>query len=190
MDLLKNQQKDKFVIDIVEANKFAMIIVLPIILVFGIPYYLVWKQELGAILQNFINDTSISVPIFIFLFTFLGIIAHELIHGVVWAIFAEKGFKSISFGVIWKLLTPYCHCDEPLKVKHYILGAVMPGLILGILPAVIAIIIGNFGLLIFGIFFTQAASGDFMIINLLKKENMDDYVEDHPSEAGCYIYRE
>ena len=31
--------------------------------------------------------------------------------------------------------------------------------------------------------------GDFLIINLLRKENKDDFVEDHPSEAGCYIYR-
>jgi len=33
------------------------------------------------------------------------------------------------------------------------------------------------------------AAGDFLIINLLRKENKDDFVEDHPSEAGCYIYR-
>lgn len=34
-----------------------------------------------------------------------------------------------------------------------------------------------------------AAIGDFMIIYLLRKEDMHNLVEDHPSEAGCYIYR-
>jgi hypothetical protein len=60
---------------------------------------------------------------------------------------------------------------------------------MGIIPSVIAIMIGNLGLLIFGMFFTVAAGGDFLIINLIGKENSSDLVQDHPSEAGCYIYR-
>jgi hypothetical protein len=35
----------------------------------------------------------------------------------------------------------------------------------------------------------MAALGDFLIINLLRKENKSDLVQDHPSEAGCYLYR-
>ena len=62
---------------------------------------------------------------------------------------------NMKFGVIWKMLTPYCHCKEPLKVGQYILGGVMPAVILGIIPCIIAIIIGHFGLLLFGIFFTM-----------------------------------
>jgi hypothetical protein len=42
----------------------------------------------------------------------------------------------------------------------------------------------------FGIFFTMAAFGDFMIIFMLLKENKNSLVLDHPSEVGCYIYRE
>ena len=118
-----------------------------------------------------------------------GIIIHELIHGLVWSIYAKNGFRSIKFGVIWKMLTPYCHCKEPLLVKHYIIGAIMPAIILGFLPALYAMIVGDFGWLIFGIFFTMAAAGDFLIIDLLRKENRNDLVQDHPSEAGCYIYR-
>ena len=87
------------------------------------------------------------------------------------------------------MLTPYCHCKEPLMVKHYILGAIMPAFVLGIIPAIIAIIIGNFGLLLFGSFFTLAAIGDFMVIYILRNEKKDDFVLDHPSEAGCYIFR-
>ena len=123
------------------------------------------------------------------LFLILGIIIHELIHGVTWARYTDNGFKSIKFGVLWKMLTPYCHCKEPLRVNHYVMGAIAPAIILGFIPSVISIIIGNFGLLIFGLLFTVVAAGDFLIINLLRKENKDDFVEDHPSEAGCYIYR-
>jgi hypothetical protein len=60
---------------------------------------------------------------------------------------------------------------------------------MGVVPSIVAITIGNPGLLLFGMFFTIAAAGDLMIINLLRKENSYDLTQDHPSEAGCYIYR-
>jgi hypothetical protein len=102
---------------------------------------------------------------------------------------SKGGFKSIKFGVLWKMLTPYCHCKEALKVRQYIIGAITPAIIMGIIPSVIAILIGNFGLLIFGMFFTMAAGGDLLMINLIRKESSTDLVQDHPSEVGCYIYR-
>ncbi|MGQ0828185.1 MAG: DUF3267 domain-containing protein [Bacteroidota bacterium] len=119
----------------------------------------------------------------------MGIVLHELIHGIVWSRFTKDGFRSIKFGVLWKMLTPYCHCKEPLKVSQYITGVIMPAIILGVVPAIISIVIGNIGLLVFGIFFTMVAVGDFLIINLLRKENKDSLVLDHPSEAGFFIYR-
>lgn len=35
-------------------------------------------------------------------------IAHELLHGMTWAIFTPNGFKDVAFGFILKYLTPYC----------------------------------------------------------------------------------
>lgn len=64
----------------------------------------------------------------------------------------------------------------------------MPAIILGFLPAIWAITTGNFYLLCFGIFFTMGAAGDFMILMILKNENPEDLVLDHPSEAGCFVY--
>jgi hypothetical protein len=103
--------------------------------------------------------------------------------------YTKNGFKSIKFGVLWKVLTPYCHCSEPLKVKHYITGAIMPAIILGFLPFVYSLFTGNALWLFFGIFFTMSAVGDFLIVNLVRKENMNSLVLDHPSEVGCYVFR-
>ena len=119
----------------------------------------------------------------------VGTVLHELIHGITWAKYTENGFKSIRFGIMWRMLTPYCHCVEPLKVKHYILGAIMPTIILGFLPFVFSLVTGNLLWLFFGVFFTMGGVGDFLIINLLRKEKKDDLVLDHPTEAGCYIFR-
>lgn len=188
MEHLENYHKVKLTIDLVWANIFGIIILIPITLMYGIPYYLIWgtpftKQGLKEAL------TSPWYFALVVLILFVGIVLHELIHGITWARYASRGFKSIKFGVLWKMLTPYCHCKEPLMVKHYINGGITPAIFLGLIPAIISILIGNLGLLIFGIFFTMAAGGDFLIINLLRKEKMDTLVEDHPSEAGCFVYR-
>lgn len=174
-------------IDIVKANETGLKLLLPVVLIYALPFYLVWKDTMslkemldaGSWL-NFLKWTLIFIA---------GIAAHELVHGITWAIFAKKGFRSIRFGVMWKMLTPYCHCKEPLKIKHYLTGAITPFIFVGLIPAIYAIVTGSTGWLFFGIFYTIGAIGDFLIINLLRKEKMTDYALDHPSEAGCYVYK-
>lgn len=117
------------------------------------------------------------------------IVVSELIHGIFFALFAAYGFQSIKFGVLWKMLTPYFHCKEPLKIKHYKIGVLAPLVILGIVPAVLSFVTGKIFLLIMGILFSATAAGDIMIYLLIRKENPEHYVQDHPSEAGCYIFR-
>ncbi len=191
MQELENYKKEKLTIDLVWANVFGILILVPIGLIFGLPFYFIWKPQLNT--KQFLDSVEPHVVglgflLFVGILS-LGIILHELIHGVTWAKFAKGGFKSIKFGVLWKMLTPYCHCKEALTVKQYIIGAIAPAIILGIIPSIIAIMIGSFEFLIFGIFFTMAAGGDFLIINLIRKEKSSDLVQDHPSEAGCFIYR-
>ena len=66
----------------------------------------------------------------------LGVVAHELIHGITWAIFGNKPFSAIKFGFQGKTFTPYAHLKEPVEVHAYRIGAFMPGFILGILTYV------------------------------------------------------
>lgn len=190
----ENYRKEKLTIDLVWANVFGFLLMIPITLIFGLPYYFIWGKDLNIEhLKSIINSITpgiiSGIGLTLFIISLLGIITHELIHGITWSRFTLNGFKSMKFGVLWKMLTPYCHCKEPLKVKHYIIGAIMPAIILGFIPAIVAVVIGNLGLLVFGIFFTIAACGDFLIINLIRKENMNSWVQDHPSEAGCFVYR-
>lgn len=188
--------KEKKTIDLVKANIYSIIGMILIAILYFVPFYFLWKEKftLHYLIENLkvidLNSNSLTIVFIVFTTMIIGIILHELIHGLTWAIFAKNGFKSMKFGILLKMLTPYCHCKEPLKVKQYIIGAIMPSIILGFLPAILAIILGNIILLAIGSFFTIAAIGDFMIINLLKSENRNSYVLDHPSEAGCFILRE
>ncbi len=189
---LEGYSKELRIINLVKANIFAIFAIFPIVLIYGIPYYLVWSKNFTFVsFREVIRHNYIGVfgsTISILLIMVFGIIIHELIHGITWARYTKNGYKSIKYGVLWKMLTPYCHCKEPLLVKQYIIGAITPGIILGLFPAIYSILTGNIGFLIFGIMFTIAALGDLLIINLLRKENMNSFVLDHPSEAGCFIF--
>jgi len=191
MQDLENYKKEKLTINLVWANIIGILILIPIVVLFGLPYYLrnILEIDFKNIMDGLVPLDIAYGVLYGFGAMIFGIVLHELIHGITWAWFTKNGFKSIKFGVLWKMLTPYCHCKEPLKVSQYMIGAITPSIILGFIPSILAIFIGNLGLLIFGMFFTAAAAGDFLMINLIRKENKDDLVQDHPSEVGCYIYR-
>ncbi|MBD1434418.1 DUF3267 domain-containing protein [Sphingobacterium sp. DN00404] len=186
---LKNYTKEARLINLYKANAFSLLFFIPVILIYGVPFYLIWgRQDYIEIMRGYFDGNSVHLAIAILLVTVLGIVLHELIHGITWAIFAKRGFKSIKFGIILKMITPYCHCKEPLTTKQYITGAITPSIILGFIPALASLVMGSFPLLIFAIFFTVGAAGDFMIIRLMLKEDQNSLVLDHPSEAGYYVF--
>lgn len=99
----------------------------------------------------------------------------------------KGGFRHVSFGVLWKYATPYCHYSEPMSRDRYIAGAMMPCLILGIIPAVASLFNGNIFWLAFGIIYISGAAGDLWMTWLMLKEPKDAMFLDHPSEAGFYV---
>lgn len=116
----------------------------------------------------------------------VGIVLHELIHGLTWLLATHKGFSHLSFGFL--KMSPYCHIDVPMPKRQYVAGALMPLLLLGVLPSVVALAMGNYLWLLIGIIFITAAAGDIMIVWAVRKESADTLVYDHPSEAGCFVY--
>jgi hypothetical protein len=117
----------------------------------------------------------------------IGIVVHEAIHGLTWKIATKKPFSAIHFGFDWKTITPYAHCNESMQARPYRIGAIMPLLILGVIPVVWGIVQGSAAVESFGLFFTFAAGGDMLILWLLRDVASDAMVEDHPTRAGCYV---
>ena len=117
----------------------------------------------------------------------LGVVVHELIHGIAWVLFARKPFSAIKFGFQWKTLTPYAHLKEPVEVNAYRMGGFMPGFILGILTYILSILLGDGNLFWFSLIHTAAAGGDWLILWLIRNVKAGSQVEDHPTNAGCYV---
>ncbi|MFN3490721.1 MAG: DUF3267 domain-containing protein [Anaerolineales bacterium] len=178
--------KKDFSISMNRAVIYSLIISIPLAFLFGWLYSLRWG--FNEFMRGF---DAFFANLFLFLFTFiLGVILHEFIHGFTWMLAGKKPFSAIKFGFQLKTFTPYAHCKEPLNVNAYRIGAFMPGLLMGIAPSAIAILTGNGWLITFGIVFTTAAGGDFVILWLIRNVSKDKFVEDHPSQAGCYVVDE
>lgn len=174
--------KKDFSISIAKANIYSIPIVLIEIIILSLPFYLLWGME------NLLNiSKGINPYLFIALFL-TGIVLHEFIHGLGWKIFGKQPWSKIKFGFNAKFLTPFAHCKEPVTAKAYRAGAAAPAIILGFIPVLIGIITGIGSVYFFGLIFTVAACGDFLILWLIRNVDDNAMVEDHPENTGCYVY--
>ncbi len=181
----KGYKKTDLTIGIVKANLFVFLLAIPVV-------------AIGVLLFAWKNPISLLMPspqgslLFIVLFIVL-IVAHELIHGLTWSLYAEHHFKDIEFGFMKEYLTPYCTCTTPLLKSHYIMGALMPCVVLGIFPMAIGILLGSHLLFWTGIVMILAAGGDIMIVIKVlayksQRDSKEILVYDHPTQAGSVIF--
>lgn len=168
-------------ISIVDANVYGTLAGLLVAAPLLVLYLVAWGF---ARLLGGLPDGGGELLLAILLFV-AGVVVHELLHGLTWALAGDRGWSAVSFGVL--MMTPYAHISEPLRARPYQLGAFMPGLLLGIVPALAAVVTGNAPLFLFGLLFTVAAGGDFYILWLVRDVPSDALLEDHPSRGGCYV---
>lgn len=168
---------------VVAANVWAIVAALPFVVPFLLAYRVMWRKEWT------------ELPRWGYLVGFLLIIAlivgHELIHGAVFACFTKEGFRSVAFGVIWSMLTPYCTCRESLKRKHYMLAMLAPTVVLGILPAAVALAIGSQWFMCLGILMILGGGGDIMCAVKLatyRTTGKECLFFDHPYEVGLAVF--
>jgi hypothetical protein len=181
----ENCIKEEATINLVWANIFGLIVLVVAVPFFGIPFYFVWAEKFAGF--GAIYPLS---AIYLLLF-FPLVVIHELIHGMFFSLFSNNKFRSVKFGIMpaQKLFTPYCHCSEKLKIKHYRIALLMPLLITGIIPTIISLFFGNALLFFWGIIGIMAGSGDLLIFFKTIKEKKNSWIFDHPTEAGYFIYR-
>ena len=116
---------------------------------------------------------------------------HELVHGLGWSLYTPNRLRDMEFGFMKQYLTPYCACGAPLSKREYIVGALAPLVIVGVIPAVLGILFGSFFWTMMGLIMILAAGGDMLIVkNILayKTDSKDILYMDHPTQAGGVIF--
>lgn len=173
-------------ISVVYANVMAFVLGLPIIIVLGVLFF---NNNFNSSRESFTFTMSECV-IFLVVLAVL-IVVHELIHGAFWAIFAKNHLKSIEFGFMVQYLTPYCCCKEVLTRGQYIIGGIMPTVLLGVVPAVVAIFSGSSLLFAIGCLMILAGGGDLTIllkILMYRSKKEEILYMDHPYECGLVVF--
>lgn len=181
--LAQGYRERDMTIGIVYANVMAIVIALPII-IFLLFLFLKFSPASA--------DGAIKLNLVCFFVLFMaGIIIHELIHGTVWAIFAKGHLKAIQFGFMMEYLTPYCCCMEMLPKVPYVIGALAPTVLLGILPCLTAMRNGSWMLFVLGCAMIIGGGADMtMVLKLLRyrSEGSEVLYIDHPYKCGTMIF--
>lgn len=162
-------------------NVLALVTALPFVL----PMLIVFM-----IIHEGISLGPAELLVFLVLMILLTVV-HELIHGITWSRFVEGGWKSISFGFIAEYLTPYCSCNQPMKKHQIIIGALMPTLLLGIIPGIIALFTGSSLLMALALVMIVGGGADMMIackLLLYRSKCKEVLFIDHPYELGTAVF--
>lgn len=168
---------------ILESDRLPLILLLMIIPFYFLGdqlFHLIWKHRDAVFnpwLPWWVKGLSIIA----------GIAVHEALHGLVFALYAPGGFRSVSFGFNARLGALYCHCSDPLPVRHYRRAGIAPFLLLGILPLLAAYVTGMVWLKTFGLLLSIGGFGDLLVWLRLLRYPAALHILDHPEKLGFII---
>ncbi|WP_340105572.1 metalloprotease family protein [Rhodohalobacter sp. 8-1] len=101
--------------------------------------------------------------------------------------FLPSRFKGVKFGFDDQHGIPFVHIKEPISVPGFRIGAIMPLIILGLIPIGFGMTYGIISLTAFGVLFTISASGDLLLIARTKGIPADKKLKDMPDRIGFEI---
>ena len=174
---LEGYETELRTIGMLKANIVALV-VLGLFCLLGVTgMYAIWG---GFSLGNPWNGMLFIVGLWV------GVAVHELIHGFTWMWVTRSSFSHLRFGLLQGGV--YCHTDVPMNKRKYVVGALMPLLLLGVVPYIISLFVGSVWLMVLGAMMIGCAMGDVLIVWAIRKESPNTLVYDHPSEPGCMLY--
>ena len=166
-----------------DAQKLSIILIALII-----PFFIGGEKLFDMIWEGKPRLLEMNIPTWMKYGAVLVAIAlHELIHGMIFARYAARGIRAVSFGISLKMGAVYCHCKDPVKVKHYRRAGIAPMIILGLIPLVFALATGVHWINTFGLLMTVAGFGDLMVWIKLLKFDKEMVIRDHPEQLGFII---
>ncbi len=175
--------KETFTMSGNRINLYALLFLFPLLLLFTLPYVLIWGFP--AFKSGFSLFTGWKVlPLLLG-----GIILHEGLHGMT-LVLLTGGKNRVVFGFNRELLAPYAHFKGPVRAWQYILVAAMPGIIMGLVPLIISLMVGNAFYHLFGILFTWTAAGDLISILAVSRYPSRTLIQDHPDTLGFHVVEE
>lgn len=170
-------------ISLEKANANALLIAPFVVAILVVPHVLLWGFDgLFGWLKGSALPAIMVVPVMV-----ASIYLHELLHGLGFILAGRVPLGEVKMGFNRKALSPYVHCPVPMTASAYKISLALPGLLLGIAPALMGIVLGFGWLTLYGMMMAVAALGDAQIAWLVWRLPGRTRVIDHPEEAGCEV---
>lgn len=157
-----------------------------------ISYAMLIVPFIFAVLLKFLVFEKISygVGYWDYLIIILGLpilfVCHEGVHALFFMIGGAPK-KSIKFGAIPKKKMLYCTTNEPINKKAYAIALIMPLIITGVLPLIVAIVLLDWKYIFLFAGMISGAAGDVVMIIKLLKYKTAKMVLDHPKAPAFYL---
>lgn len=164
------------------AATIALALVPPTVLPVLVPFWLLWGWE--ALKDGFFTALTpwILVPALL-----ISIVVHEGLHALGFLLFGGAPRRAVHFGIHRPTLSPFAGCRVPISARAYRAAVALPAIVLGVLPAAAGLVTGNGFLAVWGAFMLHAASGDFIVLWVVRRVPPETPVLDHPERVGCRI---
>lgn len=161
-------------------------------MVLGIVYALPFVITLGLLYRFLLIERAhlsevggLSFYIMFIAIIAISVVIHELLHGIGWAISSGRGWSVVRFNI--SALMPSCACKAVLTRGQYLVGVLLPFLVLGTGSAVFLFLYpGTVSVLTMAVNFV--AAGADLLIALRAARERGALIADHPTEAGYIAY--
>ena len=150
--------------------------VLPVSALF-VALYAILARSVASVWQGWVMLAAgivFSVPV------------HELLHALGWAA-VNRSLRCVRLGFDRRTCTPYCACSAPMQRGKYLVGALFPWLLLGIVPAALSVALKNICLLLFALVNVVFAGADTAVA-LRAMTGRANLLLDHYERAGFYAF--
>jgi hypothetical protein len=165
-------------------NMLSFALLLPLYII-GASVYLL-QRDYGNIFATFFKPTFFLEIIILAVGVFVILAASLLVKAVILSAFAGNGFESVKFKIIKDLQKPYCCLAEPIKVRQYQIALAVYILIMGIMPYIISLILGDFIFILASFVCAYFAGADILLLASLGSEKSSSYIIDFD---GLMLYR-
>jgi len=182
---LMNQgyKRTELTVDELKVNILVLLIALPCIIVALFAFVFIHPDKLVLLSNIELLVCAILLLLLIFL--------HEFMQVLLFSFFCQNGIKDIVFGFRWRSLTLYSGCKVPLKKEQLIIVNIIPFIVLGLVPTIIALRVGSIMLFILGLGMIFSGIGDIIYVYMLlkyKAKGNDIIFFDAPLKLGCIVF--
>lgn len=151
------------------------------LLVLGL-FIKLWGREPVSAAMASATDLRVFIPVMI-----LSVVVHEALHAVGFLILGRAPRQTVRLGFQRRTLTPYASCAAPVPAGAYRGAALLPAIVLGILPALAAWALGSGGLALWAWVMLAIAGGDVAAVWAIRGVPGGVFVVDHPTRVGCRV---